>query len=226
MILFFLHVNEAFEKIMGIKRDSIVGSRASQVALKFGQEKFDFVSSYKSILLSKSQVEYESYFASIDTWYRIYIFSTEPNCFVVKFLNITIEKQMMIKFENLMGIYTEKELTFYNIVENLPFSLSIIALDGTILFANEKGCKLFEISSIGKKSNSLSFWVNNKDRKSFIRAVEKNKVVKGYEYEFQKQSGKRFWAVISGMKISYKGEYCILSTQQDISDKKKYGYCF
>lgn len=217
----FLHVNEAFEKIMGIKRDSIIGKRFSEVTSNKKREELNFIFSYKNYISVNEEVVYEKYFKSTETWYRVYLYITGQNYFIAKLFDITKEKRKLLEIKKLMESFTENELIFHNIIENLPFSLSIVAMDGTILFVNETGINLFELNKTEEKQSSIDLWAKSKDRLNFIQEVKKNKIVKGSEYLFKTKKGKSFWAIVSGMKINYHGMECTLSTQHDISDRKE-----
>lgn len=115
----------------------------------------------------------------------------------------------------------ENDLQFKRIIENLPFSLDILTMEGMFLYANPKCLKLFELQKdkIGTK-NIKEHWVDVKRRKVWVKALQQKGVVTDFEMHLKTSSGKEFWAIASGIIIQYQNQPCILSTQLDITERK------
>ena len=218
----FLEVNNAFEEMTGLISDQIIGKRVTEVFPEIIKETFDFISIYGRIALLGGKAEYEQYSASSQRWYRIQVYSTKQFYFAVNYLDITKEKQQLEEFFKIQNIVWDNELQFRQIIDNLPFALGIMGNDGKILYANEDGLKTFEMSPEDiDKTNIWTYWVDKRDRYRYIRAIETDGFVKGFEMQLQTKSGKRFWTMGSGMRIQYQGQSCILSTHYDITERRR-----
>ncbi|HEX9026847.1 MAG TPA: PAS domain S-box protein [Clostridium sp.] len=115
----------------------------------------------------------------------------------------------------------ENELQFQRIIENLPFSISIISDDGTILYANQKALELFEYGKdeIGSKTMPI-LWVEPEERNIWIKTIKDRGIVKDFEMQLQTRTGKTFWSIGNALIIQYQNQTCILSTQYDITARK------
>ncbi len=116
----------------------------------------------------------------------------------------------------------ENELQFQKVIHNLPISLSIITLEGKLLYINPKGIELFELylEPNVEKRNAIEVWANSTDRLAWIEELKKNGMVREFEMYLQSASGRKFWAIGSGIVIRYQNELCVLSTQIDITGRK------
>ena len=116
----------------------------------------------------------------------------------------------------------ENDLQFQRIIENLPLALDIISIEGTFLYANSKCLDLFEINeeAIGTKT-ILEHWVDLDKRKLWVKALKKKGVVNDFEMYLQTTSGRKFWAIGSGIIIQYQDQPCILATTLDITERKR-----
>ena len=217
----FLQINRAFEEMTGLRRESVLGKKVTEVIPGMRNEKFDFIAAYGDIALRGGTAEFEQYSEGLNRWYRIQAFSPERSYFAVQFLDISREKQQIRDRDRLMEELRENELMFHNIIKNLPFALDIISVDGEVLFTNETGIRLFEVDkSIPGEPGALCPWVDHEERSRFAAAVERDGIVKDREYRFRSRTGRIFWGLISGMRIKYQGQPCMLTAVHDISDRK------
>ncbi|QOX64869.1 PAS domain S-box protein [Anoxybacterium hadale] len=217
----FLEVNPAFEEMTGLIGESILGKRVTEVIPGIRNEAFDFVGTYGKIALEGGTAEFEQYSTGLKRWYRIQVYSHEKNYFAVNFLDISKEKQQLAERESLMELLKENEMQFHRLIDNLPFSLIISHFDGMILYINAAGMKLFEMSGevINRKS-TLPFWIDIRDRRNFLSAIEEQKQIQDFEMHLRTDKGNQFWARGSGMMIKYHNQLAILSTHHDITGRK------
>ena len=125
-------------------------------------------------------------------------------------------------YKNSIETIIKNELQFERIIDSLPFSLSIITLDGTVLYVNPKGLEYFEIESdlIGQRT-AMMHWVNPDRRLIWLEQIKKEGIVTDFEMHVRTASGKELWAMGSGIIIEYKGQTCVLSSQHDITERKE-----
>jgi len=87
----FLEVNGAFEEIVGLKGDEIIGKRVTEVIP--GIEGESFIEIYGKVALTGEPVRFESYAAPMDKYFTISSFSPRENQFAAIFADITARKQ-------------------------------------------------------------------------------------------------------------------------------------
>ncbi len=116
----------------------------------------------------------------------------------------------------------EQETQFRQIIDNLPISISIVTLDGTIRYANSQAMSLFEFSSMDELYNTKApnVWADPTRRNTWLDTLQKNGIVTNFEMDLKTPSGKKFWAIGFGIIITYEGERCVLSAHHDITDRK------
>lgn len=217
----FLEVNLAFEEMTGLKGEDILGKRVTEIIPGIRKEPFDFVAVYGATALQGGTAEYEQYSEGLKRWYKIQVYSHEKYYFAVNFLDISKEKQQLTERESLMEQLKENELQFQRLIDNLPFSLIISRFDGTILYINATGIKLFEMSGeVTNRKSTLPFWLDIRDRESFLQAIEEQEQIQDFEMHLKAESGRHFWARGSGMMIKYQNQLAILSTHHDITERK------
>jgi diguanylate cyclase (GGDEF)-like protein/PAS domain S-box-containing protein len=116
----------------------------------------------------------------------------------------------------------ENDLQFQRIIENLPFSLDIVTMDGKMLYANAKCMDLFEFDQAEMQTrNTSETWEDPAFRDQWIETLVRNSVVNDFEMHLKTFKGKKFWAIGSGILIQYQDQTCILSTQLNITERKE-----
>lgn len=126
-------------------------------------------------------------------------------------------------YKNSIETIIKNEIQFERIIETLPFTLTIITLDGVVLYVNPKGLDYFEVKEpekvIGKKT-AMIHWVEPERRLVWLEKLQNEGVVTDFEMHVKTASGKELWSMGSGIIIEYQGQTCVLSTQHDITERK------
>lgn len=95
--------------------------------------------------------------------------------------------------------------------------------DGKFFEANNAFFNLLDFSReevIGKSSVDLKIWATEKDRLEVTSDLLNGKSITGREYLFRKKNGEILNGVFSAHLIQMGGETCILSSVNDITDRK------
>ena len=116
----------------------------------------------------------------------------------------------------------KNEIQFERIIDTLPFCLSIITLDGTVLYVNPKGMEYFEVESdvVGQRA-AVMHWVEPERRLVWLEKIKSEGIVTDFEMHIRTSTGKELWSMASGIIIEYQGQQCVLSSQHDITERKK-----
>ena len=89
----FLEVNEAFEKLTGLPRESVLGRTAREILPGIKESAFDWISFYGEVALKVEERAFEQYFEPLGRWFRVHVHSGERLFFTTIFLDITRSKR-------------------------------------------------------------------------------------------------------------------------------------
>jgi len=118
----------------------------------------------------------------------------------------------------------ESESRFRMLIENAPFGVSIITLDGKILYLNHRASQMLEcpLEDVINLKLVSKFWLNPDERATWLEEVLKRGVVADYEVQLQTISTQKpLWVLLSGMITEYQGQPVVLATHHDITGRKR-----
>ncbi len=116
------------------------------------------------------------------------------------------------------------EERYRTVFENSPDAISIIRLSDTMLidinqsFLDILGFEREEV--IGKTSQELGIWADDRDRLAIVEIVRQNSSCRALEARFRKKNGEIAWGEISASLIEIEGVAYILSQTRDITAAK------
>jgi PAS domain S-box-containing protein len=90
----FLEVNQAFEKLTGLKREDIIGKRVTEAIPDISNFEFDWISTYGEVALTGEPKRFEQYMEPLRRWYAISAYSIERGYFITAFTEITERKMI------------------------------------------------------------------------------------------------------------------------------------
>ena len=71
----FLEVNDAFERMTGLKRGNITNRRVTEVIPELKTDSFDWIGTYGRVALNNEKMQFEQYSNSLGKWYNINAYS-------------------------------------------------------------------------------------------------------------------------------------------------------
>jgi len=89
----YLQINEAYERIVGIKKGDIEGRRAREVFPQITTYAFDYIGSYGKVALQGGEVKFEQFFEGTKQYLSIYAYSPLPGEFTAIFSDVTERKR-------------------------------------------------------------------------------------------------------------------------------------
>jgi PAS domain S-box-containing protein len=104
-----------------------------------------------------------------------------------------------------------------------PMTISRVS-DGYILDFNASALKFFGAQKedvIGKTSFELNFWLDYAHREEILQALRQQQIVRGLEYNVRTHNGKTRTVLFSAEMIEVDGQFCLVSTMNDISDRRE-----
>jgi diguanylate cyclase (GGDEF)-like protein/PAS domain S-box-containing protein len=148
-----IDVNKSYESILGLKRRSVIGKKASKV---YKTGKPPYLDIYTKVAESGKSTYFETYFSPMKKHFSISVFSPEKGKFATIFSDITdrIKTENQLKYQSfhdgLTGLYNrtyfEEELSRLDTARQLPLSIIIGDVNGLKLindaFGHAQGDKL------------------------------------------------------------------------------------
>ena len=93
-----LEVNPAYELIIGLKKNEVIGRSASEI---YGSNEAPYLEVYAKVVETKEPVIFETYFAPLKKNFSISVFSPNKDQFATVFTDITERKEAEEKLKNL-----------------------------------------------------------------------------------------------------------------------------
>jgi PAS domain S-box-containing protein len=103
----FLEVNDAFEKLTGLKRENLIGKRVTEVLPGIEKDSAGWIGTYGRVAMTGEAIRLESYSETLERWYSVLAYRSEGNHFVTVFEEITERKRAE---EALKKAYDELEM--------------------------------------------------------------------------------------------------------------------
>jgi PAS domain S-box-containing protein len=89
----FLEVNDAFERLTGLKGKNIIGKKVTEALPGIEKDPIDWIGKYGKVALTGKPLHFESYSEQLKKWYSISAFSPHKGYFAVTFSDITERKK-------------------------------------------------------------------------------------------------------------------------------------
>ena len=100
----FIEINQAFEKLTGLKREKVIGERVTKIHPEIHESAFDWIGAYGKVAQEGESIRFEQYFEPADRWYDVSAFSDMPGYFAVSFREVTVPKKEQLALSRLVGL--------------------------------------------------------------------------------------------------------------------------
>jgi len=140
------------------------------------------------------------------------------------FIALTFSLALMVNGRLRFDLFAQEE-KFHKAFHSSPCAIVMTRLsDGAILDVNEGFERLTGYTrkeSAGKTTSEMNLWLDEEHRTAFLDALVRDGSIKDRELRLKKQSGEIMTGLLSAEKISIGGQTCVLSSINDITDRKK-----
>lgn len=167
----FLDVNPAYEKLTGLKKEQIIGKKASEGTPEIDKENADWIALFGKVAATKEPVSFESYSKLMQKWLSIALFCPKHGYVAALFDDITERKKAE---EELKRINTELEervykrtqeysserIRLYNVLETIPAYVVLLDKEHRVPFANKVFRERFG-ESMGRRCYEFLFKRNS-----------------------------------------------------------------
>jgi PAS domain S-box-containing protein len=141
----YLEVNDAFETLTGLKKQSVVGKQATTVLPTIKQEHPELFEIYGKVAATGTTEKIEIFFKPLGIWLSISVYSPQIEYFVAVFDNITEKKQI----DKLVEEYSE------------GLELTVAERTQELLEAQSRLLKLERLSAIGELAGMVGHDLRN-----------------------------------------------------------------
>ena len=146
----FLEVNHAFEEMTALKREKIVGKKATEVLSGIENDPANWIGVYGRVALTGEPVQFENYAEPLDKYYHVSAYCPEKGYFVALFEDITERKKAedTLKEAREQTEFERKRLE--TILETSPSAVVIIdASSGEFSYVNKRAMQLYGFDTLG-----------------------------------------------------------------------------
>jgi len=87
----YIEVNPAFERILGVKREDVIGKTVKTI---FPKTEDLWIKTFGDVAVNGKELTFQNYFEQMDRYYKVYAYSPEKYYFSVTFIDITENVKM------------------------------------------------------------------------------------------------------------------------------------
>jgi len=212
-------INKQFSLMTKFSREELINTNFRDLLPKEEQIAFDAM--LKSVINGKLKVSEfnlrtkKKQIIPVEVNSKVIVEKNEIQGFV---RDITERK----KAEQLLKLSEEK---FSKVFHMSPESIIILSAEtGEILDLNKSAVKTMGFTKehyLGKTDIEIDVWKNLNDREMMFSYIKNNGEIYGYESKLKRQGKNEFYGLISGRLVDFRNELCIITTIQDITEKKE-----
>lgn len=222
----FLEVNPAFEKMTGLKKEDILGKRATEVLPGLRTSGFDWVEAFGKVALTGEKKEFIQYSDPLERWYKVAAYSLERGFFITAIHDNTEEMQRIEALENqkekIKELANELE-TVYNGTQDAMFMVRVDGDDFRYISNNAAYRKLTGLSQEDVKGKTpveiMGKEVGEITKANFKKCIEAKSPIT-YEETLDFPAGTKTWIstltpVIENGEVKY-----LVCSRKDITLQK------
>ncbi|MFW9777723.1 MAG: PAS domain S-box protein [Candidatus Heimdallarchaeota archaeon] len=218
----FIEVNKEFERLTGLKREEILGKRATSVVPKIKSDPIDWIGNYGRVASTGEVLRFPGYIPILQRWFTITSYSPERGYVAVIYVDATERKEAEDALK-------KSEEDFRSLLESSSIGYGIIQND-RVVFANEAwasigGYKREEVE--GWTTDTLLNHVHPEDRNFVSDQLMRKQtgvitgVIPSYSHRVMTKDGKIRWVDLISKTIDYSGKSADFVSMIDITQRKK-----
>jgi PAS domain S-box-containing protein len=213
-----VEINQAYEEMVGLKREAIIGKKATEIYPGIDHSDFDWVGTYGRVALTSEPTRFVRLYKPYGRWYDISAYSDKPGYFAATFRDISESKKTEQVLEETKALYKD-------LFDKAPLGYQSLDENGNFLMVNKAWLKILGY----KEEEVLGKWFGDFLAPEYVEAFRQRfpsfkKAGKIYtEFEMISRGGEPILIAFEG-RIGYKNDgsfertHCIL---KDITELKQ-----
>ena len=217
----YLEVNDAFEKLTGLKKEDVIGKKVTETILGTEIAHPELFDIYGRVASTGIQERFEIFFRPLNTWLSVSVYSPNKGYFITVFDNITERK----KAEQTLK---ESEEKYRGLVELAPDGIVAVNAEGIVTSANRSFLTLIGYDSeegiVGKPFTELKT-MRMEDIPRFqgmFMSLMKGESPSPSEFLYVRRDGTSRWAEVHPGLLTKDGNPAGLQViMRDVTERKK-----
>ncbi len=216
-----IDINPAYERILGLKKEDLLGKLGSQI---YSSDTPPYLDIYSEVARTEKTFRFESYFEPLDLYFKITVVSDKKGQFITIFKDITSHKKMIETLE-------EKINHLEAINANVPYVIWKTGIDENGTFFNtyiSDSIDNFLSLAPHTINNDMNRFINrmkpeyrNSVQKFIQKAIHNPGKMYSYEYEIEKGDGTIACFMTSGKVIASNESLHAHGTTIDITQRRR-----
>jgi PAS domain S-box-containing protein len=218
----FVDVNDSALELFGIERETVLGKNIFDldlgVSLAQRQQIIQSIQAYGPIRSIESYPK-TKWGKPCIVLYSADLIEVNEELYLISILYDITDRKLA---EEALRRSEEKFAKIFHSNPN-PMTISRVS-DGCILDFNVSALKFFGAKKedvIGKTSFELNLWLDHAHRDEILQALRQQQIVHGLEYNVRIHNGDIRTVLFSAEMIEVDGQFCLVSTMNDISDRRQ-----
>ena len=208
-----LDVNQAYELNTGLKREDVIGRKASEI---YDVKEPPHLSIYAKVAKTQKPLSFETYFKPLSRYLKISVFSPEKNKFATVVSDIT-------EIKKVHNALKESEANYRNLFNGMDESAWVIDFNANFIDVNDAAVKTLGYSKetlLSSGIKGIDNYLTPDQAKYHLDCLisGKNKV---FETMHTTVDGRQIPVEISSSLITFQGKQAVLSIARNISERKK-----
>ncbi|HSD18900.1 MAG TPA: ATP-binding protein [Anaeromyxobacter sp.] len=194
----FLEVNAAFEKQTGLRRESILGRRVTEVLPGIERDAADWIGRYGRVALTGESIQFQQFSAILGRWYHVAAFSPARGCFATVFSDVTEHKRLEDALRESEQRYRDRSTELGAVLNTTHVQLALLDRHMRFLMVNdayERACGHRREELIGR--GHFEFFPNEENERIFRRVAATGEPFyveeKPFEFADQPERGVTYW---------------------------------
>jgi PAS domain S-box-containing protein len=184
----FIDVNTAFERMTGLKAETIIGNTALTVLPRTERS---WVVRYGHVALTGEPAFFEDYSREIGKWFEVTVFQPEPMQFACIFSDITKRKEVEIALR-------ESEKKYHSIVDNAQEGIFQTSKEGRYLTVNKALSTMLGYDSPADLIASVTdiaqqVFYDPAEREKLLNLIDQKGEILKFECRFRRKDGNVIW---------------------------------
>ena len=215
----FVEVNPAFESMVGIPSDSLLGRRVTEVLPGIRDGEFDWVAYYGEVTIQRDTRTFEQYSAPLGRWYNVQAHSPEPGYFSTVFFDVTEKRRATEELTRVTALLNDTQ-------EIANMGAWELDFEANRLYWTEGIYRLHGLVPGSEITPQLALSYYEEEYKDLVRESVRALRRHGISYDFKcairTESGQRRWLRTSGKRITAPdGHYRYIGIAHDITEQEE-----